>query len=29
MKFCTRHGLTRLSDNPSDHAKYLNQGYSV
>ncbi len=27
MKFCNRYGLTRLSEHPTDHAKYLNQAY--
>ena len=28
MKFCNRYGLTRLSEHPTDHAKYLNQAYA-
>ena len=28
MKFCSRYGLTRLSESPTDHAQYLNSGYS-
>ena len=27
MKFCNRYGLTRPSEHPTDHAKYLNQAY--
>jgi hypothetical protein len=27
MKFCNRYGLTRLSEHPTDHARYLNQAY--
>ena len=27
MKFCNRYSLTRLAENPTDHAKYLNQAY--
>jgi len=27
MKFCNRYNLTRLAENPTDHAKYLNQAY--
>tara|TARA_B100000989_G_scaffold187470_1_gene141061 strand:- start:9920 stop:10891 length:972 start_codon:yes stop_codon:yes gene_type:complete len=29
MKFCNRYGLTRLSEHPTDHAKYLNQAYGT
>ena len=28
MKFCNRYGLTRLSEHPTDHARYLNQAYA-
>ena len=28
MKFCSKYSLTRLSENPTDHAKYLNAGYN-
>jgi hypothetical protein len=28
MKFCNKYGLTKLSENPTDHAKYLNNGYN-
>lgn len=28
MKFCNKYGLTKLADNPTDHAKYLNNGYN-
>ena len=27
MKFCNRYGLNKLSEFPTDHAKYLNQAY--
>ena len=28
MKFCNKYGLTKLAENPTDHAKYLNNGYN-
>ena len=27
MKFCAKYGLTKLSEQPTDHAQYLNAGY--
>ena len=27
MKFCAKFGLTKLSEQPTDHAQYLNAGY--
>ena len=27
MKFCAKYGLNRLSEQPTDHAQYLNAGY--
>jgi len=28
MKFCNKYNLTKLAENPTDHAKYLNNGYN-
>ena len=28
MKFCNKYDLNRLSEHPTDHAKYLNQSYA-
>ena len=27
MKFCAKYGLNKLSEQPTDHAQYLNAGY--
>lgn len=28
MKFCNKYNLVKLAENPTDHAKYLNNGYN-